>query len=346
MDAVVKPVLGKGLDATDRVRPISNGCGDPAFPRNLEEWWSTLVKKRTHGLADGLITPEAPSAEAQKRRRAAKAMGALSAALVAGWAQRRARRVLLAAGWTAMTCITVWTAIAAKEGRLGAPVLAELGPVARELSPGSANGTLPTSAEADSEFVLATETELWTETGATVVAVAGEASPGSDVGLLPVSILPEVEAPAAPASPFDTAQPPAGWEKFSQDASVRWFNGRPVRPVREVWMTVTAYSPHEASCGDSADGITATLHHVSTNGHALVAADPTVLPYGSMITVPGYDQGRIVPVLDCGGAIKGRRLDVLFPTHEQAIRWGVRRMKVTVWGYADGAPKDNPRALR
>ena len=30
-----------------------------------------------------------------------------------------------------------------------------------------------------------------------------------------------------------------------------------------------------------------------------------------MISVPGCDKGRIVPVLDKGGAIKGARLDVL-----------------------------------
>lgn len=111
-------------------------------------------------------------------------------------------------------------------------------------------------------------------------------------------------------------------------------------------MTVTAYSPDWRSCGDSADGITATLHSVTTNGHALVAADPRVLPYGSMVTIAGYDSGRIVPVLDCGGAIKGRRLDVLFPTHAQARLWGVRKIPVVVWEYADGKPKDSPRKLR
>lgn len=127
---------------------------------------------------------------------------------------------------------------------------------------------------------------------------------------------------------------------------IRWFDGRPVRPVRTQWMTVTAYSPDSASCGDFADGQTATLHSVSTNAMQLVAADPRVLPYGSMITVPGYAQDDIVPVLDCGGAIKGQRLDVLYPTHKRAQKWGVRRIAVTVWEYADGKPAPNPRRVR
>lgn len=116
---------------------------------------------------------------------------------------------------------------------------------------------------------------------------------------------------------------------------VRYFNGRPIRPKRTIWMTVTAYSPDERSCGDSADGITSTNHSVWTNAMNLVAADPKVLPMRSMISVPGYADGRVVPVLDVGGAIKGARLDVLYATHAIARKWGVQRIPVTVWEYAD-----------
>ena len=107
-----------------------------------------------------------------------------------------------------------------------------------------------------------------------------------------------------------------------------------------MMMTVTAYSPDERSCAGSADGITASGYSVYTNGMKLAAADTTVLPFGSLITVPGYDAGNVVPVLDRGGAIKGNRLDVLFPTHEQARQFGVKKVQVTVWEYADGLPHD------
>ena len=130
------------------------------------------------------------------------------------------------------------------------------------------------------------------------------------------------------------------------DDSLRWFNGRPIKPAEVVVMRVTAYSPDHRSCGEFADGLTATLHHVTTNGGHLVAADPRVLPMGSIISVPGYDEGRVVPVLDKGGAIKGQRLDVLFPTHREALRWGVQDLRVTVWEYADGLPAGNPRHER
>ncbi len=113
------------------------------------------------------------------------------------------------------------------------------------------------------------------------------------------------------------------------------FDGRPLRKVRTIRMLVTAYSPDERSCGKWADGITASGYSVWTNGMKLVAADTKVLPFHSIITVPGYNDGRPVPVLDRGGAIKGNRLDVLMPTHEIALQWGVKRLDVDVWEYAD-----------
>jgi len=148
------------------------------------------------------------------------------------------------------------------------------------------------------------------------------------------------------SEPSAVVTPVAPPNKWATDPEVRWFNGRPVKPARALWMTVTAYSPDARSCGTSADGITATLHSVETNGFHLAAADPQMLPYGSMLSIDGYDKGQIVPVLDCGSAIKGHRLDVLFPTHEQARSWGVRRIKVTLWAYSDGKPAENPRNLR
>lgn len=124
------------------------------------------------------------------------------------------------------------------------------------------------------------------------------------------------------------------------DASVfpsgtRWFDGRHVRPARVIIMRVTAYSPDARSCGKFADGQTATLNSVWTNAMRLVAADTDVLPFWSLVSVPGYAEGEVVPVLDRGAAIKGAELDVLFPTHEMARRWGVRSVPVTVWEYVD-----------
>ncbi len=150
------------------------------------------------------------------------------------------------------------------------------------------------------------------------------------------------ERPAANVNP----EPAPEFSAYTGDPNIRWFNARPVRPAKTIWMNVSGYSPDEQSCGDSADGLTATMHSVHTNAMKMVAADTSILPYGSIVSVPGYDDGSIVPVLDCGSAIKGAKLDLMFPTHEEARQWGRQRILVTVWEYADGKPADNPRTLR
>lgn len=120
------------------------------------------------------------------------------------------------------------------------------------------------------------------------------------------------------------------------DTEIRYFNGRAVRPVRTMWMTVTGYSPDERSCGKWADGITASNKSVWTNAMQMVAADTRILPFGSLLSIDGYAGDQIVPVEDRGGAIKGMRLDLLYPTHEEALQWGIKHMPVTVWEYVEG----------
>ncbi len=134
--------------------------------------------------------------------------------------------------------------------------------------------------------------------------------------------------PALMQPPLQTAT--VSITQTESDWHVPSFNGRPVRAARTVRMLVTAYSPDARSCGEFADGITASGYSVKTNGMSLVADDTTLLSFGTMLSIPGYDDGYIVPVLDRGGAIKGNHLDVLFPTHDQALQWGVQYLDVQV----------------
>jgi 3D (Asp-Asp-Asp) domain-containing protein len=224
-----------------------------------------------------------------------------------------ARRAATIAGVGAVFILTVWSAILTKQSRTALPLL-------KEATVAVGEPTLP-----GDRLAGVTEVSLFDEL---------EEATEADLGQMPI--------------PQTSELPPMSEEmlRLCSDPAVRWFNGRPVKPWKTITMTVTAYSPDARSCGDSADGLTATLHSVETNNYQLVAADPKLLPYGSMLTVPGYANNEIVPVLDCGGAIKGNRLDLLFPTHEEARRWGVKKVKVIVWQYVDGKPADNPRKLR
>jgi 3D (Asp-Asp-Asp) domain-containing protein len=112
------------------------------------------------------------------------------------------------------------------------------------------------------------------------------------------------------------------------------FDHRPIRPVKRRIMKTTAYSPDEKSCGIWADGITASGKSVWMNGGRLVAADRAI-PYGTILTIPGYNQGKPVQVWDRGGKIKGNRLDLLYPTHEIALQWGVQDLPVVFWEFVE-----------
>jgi 3D (Asp-Asp-Asp) domain-containing protein len=100
--------------------------------------------------------------------------------------------------------------------------------------------------------------------------------------------------------------------------------------LRTMLMEVTAYCPCVRCCGSRAQGLTASGRHVSFNGGRFVAADTKVLKFNTRLLIPGYADESPVQVIDRGGAIKGAKLDVFFPTHEEARKWGRQKLLVTV----------------
>jgi 3D (Asp-Asp-Asp) domain-containing protein len=99
---------------------------------------------------------------------------------------------------------------------------------------------------------------------------------------------------------------------------------------RIVWMEVTAYCPCKKCCGPKAQGITASGKRINFNDGLFVAADKNVFDFHTRLQIPGYASGQPVPVLDRGGAIKGNKLDVFFPSHAEAMKWGRQKLAVTV----------------
>jgi len=93
-----------------------------------------------------------------------------------------------------------------------------------------------------------------------------------------------------------------------------------------LWR-VTAYCPCKKCCGPKACGITASGTKAD---HRLVAGPPEI-PFGTVVEVPGYGRCKVE---DRGGAIRGKRLDVLFQTHAEARAWGVKWLNVKVQGDA------------
>ncbi len=62
-------------------------------------------------------------------------------------------------------------------------------------------------------------------------------------------------------------------------------------------------------------------------GWGVVAVDPSVIPLGTHMTIPGY--GEAVAA-DTGGAIIGATIDLWFPTAAQANAWGRRVVTITL----------------
>ena len=119
-----------------------------------------------------------------------------------------------------------------------------------------------------------------------------------------------LKKPAGPSAPlilvtgYCNCQKCCGWE-------LSWFGfGRPVYAYGSM-------KGQPKQVGRTARG---TLARRGT-----VAADPKILPFGTRLAIPGYGTGVVE---DVGGAIKGRHVDVWFPTHEEARLWGRRELTV------------------
>ena len=68
-------------------------------------------------------------------------------------------------------------------------------------------------------------------------------------------------------------------------------------------------------------------------GRGLIAADPSVLPFGTRVRLDGAGYSGEYIVADAGTAVKGRRIDIWMPTMREARHFGLHAMKLTVLSY-------------
>jgi 3D (Asp-Asp-Asp) domain-containing protein/peptidoglycan hydrolase CwlO-like protein len=84
---------------------------------------------------------------------------------------------------------------------------------------------------------------------------------------------------------------------------------------RQLTVITTAYMLR----GTTATGIPA--------GPGVVAVDPSVIPLGTRMTIPGYGEGVAA---DTGGAITGNRIDVWVATAAEAAQWQWKTVTITL----------------
>ena len=88
-----------------------------------------------------------------------------------------------------------------------------------------------------------------------------------------------------------------------------------------VTYVATAYSLR----GRTASGMYVT--------QGIIAADPRVLPLGSRVRLEAGRWSGEYLVADTGGRIKGRRIDIWTASGREAMRFGRRKVKLTILSY-------------
>ena len=105
-------------------------------------------------------------------------------------------------------------------------------------------------------------------------------------------------------------------------------------PVIYVKMNISGFCEKSCCCGKFADGITASGHKIVA-GDCFVAA-PSKYPFGTKMTIPGYNNGLPVEVRDRGGAIDDNKLDLYFGDkdgvsgHQRALEFGRQYLIVKI----------------
>jgi len=143
------------------------------------------------------------------------------------------------------------------------------------------------------------------------------AAPATQATSAPVrSATTDQAPPESNAAPSPSEPPPAPVESVAEgEAAPQAAAPAPPRPGGTMSVLATGYCLR---------GTTATGLPVAPG---IVAVDPSVIPLGTRLTIPGYGSGVAA---DTGSAIQGATIDLWFPTDAQARAWGRRTVTIAL----------------
>ena len=204
-----------------------------------------------------------------------------------------------------------------------------------EGKPGSVRCTALVTYEDGREVSRSITEEVVLTAPVTAIVARGIDRSGKSITLLPDETEPAPAAQPEESRPAKTepsqtrptepepeeTQPPVSGENTFTTAS-----GEVITYVKKLTVEATAYS-----C-EGYEGITATG---TVARYGAIAVDPTVIPYGTRMYIVSDDGVYIygyATAEDCGGGIKGNKIDLYFDTVDECWEFGRRSCTVYILG--------------
>ena len=120
-----------------------------------------------------------------------------------------------------------------------------------------------------------------------------------------------------------------GWHKIkASNGKIGWVSGdyisQPSNSSSNASLNV-AKTLNVKAYAYTGGGITATGTKAR---YGTLAVDPKVIPYGTKVYIKELD--KVFTAEDCGGGIKGNKIDIYMNTKEECINWGVRNITLYI----------------
>ena len=127
----------------------------------------------------------------------------------------------------------------------------------------------------------------------------------------------------------DTVEPVFGETPISiENGTITTASGEVLTYTDEMQVVATGYNKTNEGCNDYT--ATGTLARVGA-----IAVDPRMIPYGTRMFIVSNDGEYIYGIAtaeDCGGSIKGNRIDLYFDTNAECFAFGRRDCTVYILG--------------